>query len=246
MTRPQVDLREPAGFAFDEPTHCYTLHGAPLRSVTALIGAHKRPFDAQAQAERIAKRDGRASQEILREWAEKRDDAAALGSEVHELIDRALRATLGGAPLPTEHPNPWVRGAMRCLAEQQGAGLEIVATEVRLAWPEAQLAGTIDLLAWHRGAWWLIDWKTNERLTLQAEPGWREAKMLDPVAHLDDVHGSHYALQLALYALMLREVYGIEVRHRAIVHLQPDRATVYKLPCLDNEARDLVAVQGES
>lgn len=244
--QPTVVLTEPQGFAFDEARHRYTLNGIPLRSVTTLITERKRPFDAEAQAQRIAKRDGRNPKQILSEWEEKRNEASALGSEVHELIDRSLRARIqDGAPLPIAHPNPFVRVAMDFLAKEQDQGLQISASEARLVWPEKWLAGTIDLLAWKHGEWWLIDWKTNEKLQLQAEPNWKNAKMLDPVAHLDDCHGSHYALQLALYALILREVYSIEIKHRAIIHLSTAGWRMHRMPNLDQEARDILANQWE-
>ena len=235
-------LAEPAGLGFDERLHRYTLRGVELTSVTSLIGRFKRPFDAEAQAQRVALRDGRSAADVQREWTEKRDAAGALGKQAHEIIDRVLRA---GSPLALDHESPHVRAAMRCVADWQSQGASIIATEQRLAWLERGLAGTVDALAWCDGAWWIIDWKTNEKLTLQAEPHWR-AKMLDPVAHLDDVHGSHYALQLALYALMLREVYGIEIQRRVLVHLRPDASyAIHEMPRLDAEARDLVNAQWE-
>lgn len=240
---PQVDLREPKGFGFDEASHRYSLRGLNLRPVSSIIAAHKRPFDELAQAQRVAMRDERPVADVLAEWRVKRDAAMQLGKNAHEVIDRVLRA---GSPLALDHESPHVQAAMRWVAQRQSEGMQIVATEARLAWVERGIAGTIDALAWHRGAWTLIDWKTNEKLTLQAEPHWRSAKMLDPVAHLDDCHGSHYALQLALYALMLREVYSVHVKRRLVVHLRADGTWgEHELPSLDDEARDLVAAQWE-
>jgi hypothetical protein len=71
-------LAEPAGLGFDERAHRYTLRGVELTSVTSLIGRYKRPFDAEAQAQRVALRDGRSAAEVQREWTEKRDAAGAL------------------------------------------------------------------------------------------------------------------------------------------------------------------------
>jgi ATP-dependent exoDNAse (exonuclease V) beta subunit len=91
----------------------------------------------------------------------------------------------------------------------------------------------------------VLDWKTNAELRLRAEPTWRDCKMLAPVAHLDDVAGSHYALQLSAYRLMLEARYDLPIARCAIVHLEQHGADAHLMPDLRGEVQDILRTMNE-
>ena len=243
----QHKLTVPSGPSFDPIAHRYSWHGAELMPVSALIARHKRPFDERANATRVAKREGRTVEDVLAAWATKRDAAMERGKQVHAEIERELETFIGARCAeidPRAAESPLARHALAWLAEWSDA--ELVAQEARLMLPESRVAGTLDLLVrTPHGELVILDWKTNAELRLRAEPTWRDCKMLAPVAHLDDVAGSHYALQLSAYRLMLEARYDLSIARCAVVHLEQQGAMTHLLPDLRGEVQDLLRAMNE-
>jgi ATP-dependent exoDNAse (exonuclease V) beta subunit len=243
----QHKLTAPVSPAFDPIAHRYSHAGASLISVSALIARHKRPFDERGNATRVARREGRSVEDVLAAWATKRDAAMDRGKQVHAEIERALEPHIGKRCAeinPRAAESPLARHALAFLAEWSDA--ELVAQEARLMLPESRVAGTLDLLVrTPAGELVVLDWKTNAELRLRAEPTWRDCKMLAPVAHLDDVAGSHYALQLSAYRLMLEARYDLPIARCAIVHLEQHGADAHLMPDLRGEVQDILRTMNE-
>lgn len=105
----------PIGLAFDEPTHRYTLHGAPLVSVTTALAAAG----------------------LVDEWGTPEDRER--GARAHAAI--AMLNERGAYDEPADVA-PYLHGYRAFLAE---AGFRVDAHEERLADPELGAAGTLDL-----------------------------------------------------------------------------------------------------
>lgn len=107
------------------------------------------------------------------------------------------------------------------------------------------IAGTIDLLTRDKtdpDLYWILDWKTNEKIEFHNRWG---THGLDPISHLEDCSGTHYALQLSIYEWLLR--IGKYIPHRAkvrrgIFHLTDDGPKFYELPDMAIEVRDMMMV----
>lgn len=98
------------------------------------------------------------------------------------------------------------------------------------------ISGTIDILCIRDTDFVILDWKTN-RNGLQFESGYfrkdkttkpaqltnewitKDEKMLPPLAHLPECNGSHYTMQLSMYARMVELILGIPCTGLGLCHI---------------------------
>lgn len=150
-------------------------------------------------------------------------------------------------------------------------------SEIGVFDPELLISGTIDILCIKPEQFVILDWKTN-RDGLKFENGYYKkdktiipnqltnewvkgkGKMLPPLNHLDECNGSHYTMQLSIYARLVERIleipcvglglchiaspfilnsYGQPYRDVDGYHVDPngeDTVTWYKINYLKNEA----------
>jgi len=150
-------------------------------------------------------------------------------------------------------------------------------SEIGVFDPELLISGTIDILCIKEDQFVILDWKTN-RDGLKFESGYYKKdkttipnqltnewvrkydKMLPPLNHLDECNGSHYTMQLSIYARLVERIleipcvglglchiaspfvlnsYGQPLRDFDGYHVDPngtDKITWYKINYLRNEA----------
>lgn len=156
---------------FYEKSHRYKLDGQWIPGVTTLIGdgLPKKAlmyWSARTVAEYVA--DNPDAVDHLRTMGrgpmvaalketpwQKRDDAAARGTEVHALAERLVHGEPVDVP---EHIDGHVEGYARWLDAEQP---EPIWTERPVASRKWWYAGTFDLIANLRGETWLLDVKTS-------------------------------------------------------------------------------------
>jgi hypothetical protein len=216
---------------FHEPTHAYTYRGKALTSVTTFLKRFYEQFDSDYHSVRIAERDGTTQQLVLDLWARKAAEAADLGTAVHAFAEGCAGGPGLDAPLSDEAMG-YARGVVAwyaCHPElSKPGGLAI--PEVRVALPEAGLAGTIDLICHLEGEPAIIDWKTTRSISYT---GFRN--LLPPVDHLPESSFWIYALQLNTYAHILRDRYEYDARRLAVVWLGPAGThREMRIPLLDD------------
>lgn len=203
---------------FTEADHLYRDdRGRRYTSVTTWLKKFFPPFNAEGMAANIARRDGREVEDILAEWAAKRDAACAFGTRTHEIAE----AVLLGEPAPHQPRDEREARAfflardyalaLRTWTADNGGRLYV---ERVVADPDYLLAGTIDLQITFSDCTWLIDWKTNADLQKSYGRGFA------PVDHLPDSNKNKYALQLSTYERILRRCYDVTGPvYRRLVHL---------------------------
>lgn len=150
-------------------------------------------------------------------------------------------------------------------------------SEIGVFEPTLLLSGTIDIFCYRPTDFVVLDWKTN-RGGLQFESGYfkkdkttipnqltnewvrKSEKMLPPLNHLDECNGSHYTMQLSIYARLAERIleipctglglchigspfilnaYGQPFRDKDGYHVDPDgkeTVTWYRINYLSNEA----------
>lgn len=150
-------------------------------------------------------------------------------------------------------------------------------SEIGVFDPILLISGTIDILCIKDTDFVILDWKTN-RDGLKFESGYykkdkstipnqltnewvkKNEKMKPPLNHLDECNGSHYTMQLSIYARLVERIleipcsclglchianqfilnkYGQPFRDKDGYHIdetKDDVATWYKIPYLKNEA----------
>ena len=77
---------------FDEVNHKYTNpdNNKVYISVSQLLKRYKEPFDSDFFASKIAKRDGKTKEEVLKEWKDKTQAACDKGVEIHTIFEEYL------------------------------------------------------------------------------------------------------------------------------------------------------------
>jgi len=112
------------------------------------------------------------------------------------------------------------------------------------------ISGTIDILCIRPTDFVILDWKTN-RNGLQFEAGYfkkdkttkpfqltdeyvtKKETMLPPLAHLPNCNGSHYTMQLSIYARMVELILGIPCTNLGLCHIgSPFIKNKYGMPLL--------------
>jgi ATP-dependent exoDNAse (exonuclease V) beta subunit len=80
----------------------------------------------------------------------------------------------------------------------------------------------------YNGKLFIIDYKTNGDFRHDEHPKGRYNKLLEPFDDLYENHLNEYSIQVALYALILKE-WGFDIRGGYLLHLGPETdAVLYK------------------
>lgn len=223
---------------FDAPTHTYTCDGVPVpRSATAVVAALFPIFKPRKTVNTFFETwkasgkskyqaviatsfdDAEAKAAIVAGWA---NDTTARdrGTLVHKCVEDLLNGVAVDAEVRAS-VEPELGGFERFLED---SGWAPYRTELKVFAKDAAggapvLAGTIDALVKDAdGALVMVDWKTGKPF------GPREwcfrRRGHGPAARLDASKYLRYSVQLALYALMLKESTGLDVAdRRALVRL---------------------------
>lgn len=234
----KIKIFNDKNFVFDEASHTYTYEKEKLTSVTTFIKNFSVPFDSDYWSNRKAKdrlaerRNTTRSnindddpelndtiKEIVGEWDVKRDTACDMGTLTHKYIEE--RFTPGS--LITRDDFTDLETLRRidkfeALYEKRLHTLIPVAQELRIFSRKLKLAGTIDALFIKDGKLFIVDWKTNKKLSTDADKCWQKLK--PPFQDEWENELNKYSIQLNLYKLILSE-YGIDVDGCAIVYIPP-------------------------
>lgn len=225
---------------FDAESHTYTADGIEgrLRSVTELVEDCFEKFDAEYWSERKAPSLGITPEELRRQWREKGERAAALGTELHARIEQYYLGCDCGVDDPAYRLFKMFASVVT---------LTPYRTEWRIYDEDCRVAGTLDFLAWNPddSTYEILDWKRSDKLidggraVTESRYGKRG---LHPVAHIADCTYWHYALQVSIYRYILETRYGINVcRGRlGIFHPTYTRPYIVDVPYLRREAADVL------
>jgi len=109
-------------------------------------------------------------------------------------------------------------------------------SEIGVFDPELLISGTIDILCDRQTDFVILDWKTN-RGGLQFESGYfkkdkttipnqltnewvrKNDKMLPPLNHLPECNGSHYSMQLSIYARLTERILNKPCKGLGLCHI---------------------------
>jgi len=226
---------------FDPAGHRYTYCGEILTSVTQVLKSYQKPFDGPTLAAQCALRRGVTAESLLAEWARVGEEASSQGNAVHEEGERIaceIQCTNQVSFTPKYHNEehlPKIRGLWNWFMDHWELSQGWMCPELRVAWPEYQLAGTVDLVASnYNGVPAIIDYKTNK--TIDIIGGYRN--LLPPFQRgklkLRDINFTTYALQLNAYRRILAERYDFHAERMVLVHLEGrGRYAEYDVPVMD-------------
>jgi len=171
-----------------------------LPSVTSILSATKDKTELKAWAERVGQEEADRI----------RNEAAAVGTHMHNVVERLLLNR------PLDVPRSWlqVKGywmGYRLIEEFFPNVQEVWGTEIPLHYP-TKYAGTSDCIGVYRGAESIIDFKQTNKMKQRA---WIE----------------DYFIQLAAYAAAHNVVHGTSIRQGIILMISQTGETKEFLTC---------------
>lgn len=218
-TNPSTKLRTSfAEIIFDQASHSYTYHGAPLTSVSRIVSQLKPPFDREGIAAKTAIKRGVGVATVLAEWDKARDMSMARGKRVHEWIAQRLLDRLPAQTdmfLALNQRLPEMDAFERFWNEKPNE-TPVIQVEWVVGDAELEIAGTVDAVL--NGPYQqpsIFDWKTGKDFKTEN----RFQKLLPPFDDLDDCDLSSYSLQLSLYRLIVERNTPNHLGDSYIVHL---------------------------
>jgi len=234
---------------FDEGPHVYTVHGKQgYTSVTTWNHHHFAKFDANGiitnmlrgkkMKDPAYKYYGMTREQILADWDQNRDQAAAAGTNMHYDIECYFNQ------VPTTNNSIEFQFFERFVRDFPE--LTPYRTEWCVYYEEYKLSGSIDMLFENPdGTIQIYDWKRCKEIAYEDPFG--KTAITPCIQHMPDTNFWHYSLQLNLYKTILEEKYGKKVTGLYLVCLHPDNASrTYdriEVPVLENEMRELLAVR---
>lgn len=183
--------------------------------------------------------DPMSAEEVVAQWQILGCRAANRGTEAHFQIELFMnRDTCSRTMAEMRSFAVFVRDVMQPLRAKA------YRTEWRVFCTTANVAGSIDcVLELPDGRLGIVDWKRSVKVREQVER--RSAacrkRMKAPMEHLPDCDVACYALQLSLYAAILRRHYGVEVVFLALAQVHPMDAFYTFVPDLRAEAEFILA-----
>jgi len=179
-------------------------------SVTSLISSFKQPFDADKIAAKSAKSKkskwyGMTPEDIKAAWKAEALRATTLGTWYHNQREADICGLSDMERHGTTIPvfTPIEKEGVKYSPEQKlNNGIY---PEHMVYLKSAGICGQSDLVEVIDGKVHITDYKTNKEIKLEGYTNWEgiSQKMSTPVAHLDDCHFNHYALQLSMYMFII-------------------------------------------
>jgi hypothetical protein len=197
---------------FTAHNHKYVSDEHPIDwlSVTSFIGNFKQPFDADKIAEKSSKNKkskwyGMTPEDIKIAWKAEANRATTLGTWYHNQREADICGLSDmerhGSTIPVFKPIE--EDGIKYSPNQKLS--DGIYPEHMVYLRSAGLCGQSDLVEVVNGEVHITDYKTNKEIKTEGFTNWEGVtqKMLPPVAHLDDCHLMHYALQLSMYMYII-------------------------------------------
>lgn len=194
---------------FNESNHTYFNDaGEQYLSCTSLIKKYCKPFDKQKIATKYAKKHKRKVQDVLDEWEKAGSDAVKKGLAFHSMKESELNGKETVLIDEEEHTiikAEWHDGVKINNTLKLDAGIypELIVWSDRY-----KVAGQVDLTeVTKKGYLNVKDYKTSKEIKQHAFERWDGTKemMKFPLHNLEDCNFNHYALQINLYAFLIKQ-----------------------------------------
>ena len=231
-------------FKFYEDGHYYECKGKRVGvSVTTFIHEFCNEFDAEGMAEKVANRDGKTIQEVLDQWAYKRDFSCEKGTTCHEWAQSLWSGKEYGGlyfDKSSEYMNALLKvrtQAINFWADYR-EHLEHLIDELPIGSEEYDIASCVDHLFYNKltGGLVLVDYKTNSLMDGYNKKPYKKA-MKVPLTHLNDDALHHYHIQLSIYKYLIEKYTGLKVDEMFIVYMSEniENYEIIDIPYLKEE-----------
>lgn len=196
--------------SFNKEEHTYTVDNDQYISVTTLLSSWFKKFDEEKVIRAIrakpSKYDGMTDDEIKKQWETERNEAARLGTDLHENIERYFKGDQVTESIEYGYFLQFIKDVP----------LITKAVEWTVFHKDIKLIGTIDYVSKNKdGTIDLYDWKRSKDILKT-----NGHSIIPELCHIPDSKFWKYTLQLNLYKYLV-EKNGEKVRRMYIVCFHP-------------------------
>ena len=236
-------------FKFYADGHYYECKGKRVGiSVTTFIHEYCNEFDAEGMAEKVANRDGKTVQQVLDEWAYKRDFSCEKGTTCHEW-SQSLWSGAEYKPLLFDESKEYmsaldkIRNQAVNFKNDYQEHLEHLIDELPIGSEEFNIASCVDHLFYNKltGGLVLVDYKTNSLMEGYNKKAYKKA-MKVPLSHINDDALHHYYIQLSIYKYLIEKYTGLKVDEMFIVYMSEniENYEIIPIPYLEKEVEEIL------
>ena len=212
---------------FDSVNHTYHLNGKKLISVTQFISQFKNKFDSDYWSKKIALRDDKTQEQVLKEWSDKAKKSCDIGTAIHKIFEDYIdnkfcvlsdEIVIDFIDLEIEYLTdflPKSKVAIQFIKDYFITNRLIPIHTEYIVYND-YLAGQVDLICQDKnGNYYILDFKTNDKIETKSYGKNLNGKLSD----IPDSTYYHYSLQLSIYKQMFKE----KVDKLYIIHIRPDK-----------------------
>ena len=239
-------------FKFYADGHYYECKGKRVGiSVTTFIHEYCNEFDAEGMAEKVANRDGKTVQQVLDEWAYKRDFSCSKGTTCHEW-SQSLWSGAEYKPLLFDESKEYMSALDKIknqavnFKNDYQEHLEHLIDELPIGSEEFNIASCVDHLFYNKltGGLVLVDYKTNSLMEGYNKKAYKKA-MKVPLSHINDDALHHYHIQLSIYKFLIEKYTGLKVDEMFIVYMSEniENYEIIPIPYLYEEVRKILELR---
>lgn len=239
-------------FKFYADGHYYECKGKRVGiSVTTFIHEYCNEFDAEGMAEKVANRDGKTVQQVLDEWAYKRDFSCEKGTTCHEYAQSLWSGEEWKFKDFDGSKNykiavDLIQNQANNFKNDYQEHLEHLIDELPIGSEEFNIASCVDHLFYNKltGGLVLVDYKTNSLMEGYNKKAYKKA-MKVPLSHINDDALHHYHIQLSIYKFLIEKYTGLKVDEMFIVYMSEniENYEIIPIPYLYEEVRKILELR---
>ena len=207
---------------FNSYDHTYFKKDKKLTSVTTFISNFKNEFDSNYWSKKIALRENKTQEEILKQWSDKAKKSCEIGTAIHKIFEDYVNNEyliinnelhFNFLELPIEYTIEFLEKSKVAIKFINDffvtKRLNPIYTEYIVY--DNNLAGQIDMICTDKNEnYFIIDFKTNYKIEINSYG----KKLKGVFSDVDDSSFYHYSLQLSIYKKMFNKyVKGIYLIH---------------------------------
>jgi len=212
---------------FNSESHTYTKKNKKLISVTTFISQFKNEFDSDFFSKKIALRDNKTQEQVLKEWSEKAKKSCDIGTAIHKIFEDYINNNY--SVIADELVFDFLELDESYFLEFKEKSIiaiqfikdffitkRLIPVYTEYIVYDENLAGQIDLICKDKNNnYYILDFKTNEKIETYSY----NKKMKGIFDFLNDSSYYHYSLQLSIY----KNMFDKEIKKLFLVHIKTDK-----------------------
>ena len=220
---------------FNNESHTYIRNKKQLTSVTTFIHNFKNEFDSDFFSKKIALRDNKTQEQVLKEWSDKAKKSCDIGTAIHKIFEdytnkkyRIISDNLifDFLDLPIEYTIEFLEKSKIAINFINDFFItnRLIPIHSEYIVYDNNLAGQIDLICKDKNDnYYILDFKTNDKIETYSY----NKKMKGIFNFLNDSSFYHYCLQLSIY----KQMFDKDIKGLYLIHITKEK---YKLiECVD-------------